>query len=76
MSRIIKAEPGSVGASFFVRMTADPFILMLALGGLSHQLNKPQIAIGFWPCLLLVIAIQSISPSHVTKWKIEEDSKL
>jgi hypothetical protein len=33
----------------------DSYIVMLALGGLSHQLHKPSLALAYWSCWLIVV---------------------
>lgn len=73
MSKVVKPESKNVGVSLIIRLTLDPWILMLALGALSHRLQRPELALSFWVSLLLVIAVQSISPGGITKWVIEDE---
>lgn len=44
----------------------DGWIIMLALGGLSHQLNIPSLAIGYWSCVLIQLIAIAILPSTFT----------
>ena len=41
------------------RIFVDPWIIMLCLGGLGHQLALPVLFISYWPCVLFVIAVQA-----------------
>ena len=38
------------------------FFVMLALGGLSHYLNQPKLAIGYIPSLLIMVVIREAMP--------------
>jgi hypothetical protein len=44
----------------------DGWIIMLALGGLSHQLNIPTLAIGYWSCVLIQLIATAVMPSTST----------
>lgn len=43
----------------------DSWILMLALGGLSHQLHVPRLALAYWSCVLIVIVGIAILPQGI-----------
>lgn len=58
---------GETSLQIFIAQLMSPFIdgfvLMLALGGLSHQLHKPHIAIAYWSCVLIALAAMCVFPS-------------
>lgn len=41
--------------SFILGSIFDAFVVMLALGGLSHQLHKPHLALAYASCWLIVV---------------------
>lgn len=64
----IENDPLHTVGRLLFRLTIDPFVLMIALGALSHRLQHPQalsVFLGqfdFWTCLLVVVALQAVSP--------------
>lgn len=64
----------------------DAWILMLALGGLSHQLHIPRLAISYWSAWLVMIVsiclipgseypVRIAKPSSLEKWAEERKKK-
>lgn len=49
---------GSTLASPF----ADGWVLMLALGGISHINHLPRLALSYWTCVLIVVIAIAILP--------------
>lgn len=50
--------------SIFLNPIVDAWILMLSLGGLAEQLNKPALAISYWSSLLVIIISICIIPMN------------
>lgn len=60
-------------ARLVVRLTLDPWIAMLAAGGLGHRLHQPWLfRIGFFEALLIIIVITCLTPGFPTEWKEEK----
>jgi hypothetical protein len=38
----------------------DATIFMLALGGLSHQLHQPRLALAYWSCWLITVICSAL----------------
>lgn len=68
-----KVEDRYPGSKMLGHIFFDPWIAMLCLGAVSSHLGIPSIALGYWTCVLLVIALQAIYPERLANWKIRKD---
>jgi hypothetical protein len=59
----MKIEPQHPGIDGIWRLFGDPWIAMLAVGGLGHQLNNHLLmGLGYWNIFLVVLIIDCIAP--------------
>jgi hypothetical protein len=69
---IIEPEPKSTIGGLIGRIFFDPWIAMLAAGAIGTRMHIPFLVhIGYWDFVLLVIAIQALSPIHHTRYRVK-----
>lgn len=42
----------------------DAWVIMMCLGGLSHQQHLPRLALSYWSCLLIIVISIAILPQN------------
>lgn len=73
MTKYLKANYDvSESGNFFVRV----WFLMLALGGLGHQLHLPKLFLSYWTCALIVVVALMLQKNHVTRWKFSDNKDI
>lgn len=60
---MLKLEPQHGGVNALWHMFVDPWLAMLCIGALGHQLSLPfLLTLGYWNVWLVVFIIECISP--------------
>lgn len=61
----MKIEPQNPVMSALSHLFLDPWLAMLCIGGLGHQLAIPfLLTIGYWNVFLVVLAVDCIAPAY------------